>query len=145
MPINGFEADDLVICSYRLPSPLQPWVSGIHIGRVLAVLRQVRLYLASRPQRLAVVQALTCANRNGSSGKALRLTSYFRRSERCNGVLLESRTGISDCPICEWPDQLMTCDCSGCSNGAIAPIWLPVRLSRAQRRPGRLERPQLRT
>jgi hypothetical protein len=35
MPINGFEADDLVVCSYRLPSPVQPWVSGIHIGRVL--------------------------------------------------------------------------------------------------------------
>jgi hypothetical protein len=35
MLINGFQADDLVVCDYRLPSPLQPWVSGIHIGRVL--------------------------------------------------------------------------------------------------------------
>ncbi len=35
MPINGFEADDLVVCTYRLPRPLQPWVGGIHIGRVV--------------------------------------------------------------------------------------------------------------
>jgi hypothetical protein len=35
MPINGFDTDDLVVCSYRLPSPLQPWLGGIHIGRVL--------------------------------------------------------------------------------------------------------------
>ena len=40
--------------------------------RPLAVLRQVALHLASRPQRLAVVQALTCANSNGSSGKTAR-------------------------------------------------------------------------
>ena len=35
MPINGFEADDLVVCAYRLPSPIQPWVGGVHVGRVL--------------------------------------------------------------------------------------------------------------
>src|SRR6266487_2106860 len=48
----------------------------------------------SRSQRLAVVKALTWENRNGPSGKAVRVASYFRRSGRCNGVLLESRTGI---------------------------------------------------
>jgi hypothetical protein len=35
MPIHGFEADDLVVCAYRLPSRLQPWVGGVHVGRVL--------------------------------------------------------------------------------------------------------------
>ena len=35
MPINGYEADDLVVCAFRLPSPVQPWVGGVHIGRVL--------------------------------------------------------------------------------------------------------------
>ena len=35
MPIHGFEADDLVVCADRLPSPLQPWVGGVHVGRVL--------------------------------------------------------------------------------------------------------------
>lgn len=35
MAINGFDADDLVVCTYRLPSPLQPWVGSFHVGRVL--------------------------------------------------------------------------------------------------------------
>jgi hypothetical protein len=35
MPINGFEADDRVVCAFRLPSPIQPWVGGFHVGRVL--------------------------------------------------------------------------------------------------------------
>lgn len=35
MPINGFGPGDLVVCAFRLPSPTQPWVGGVHIGRVL--------------------------------------------------------------------------------------------------------------
>jgi hypothetical protein len=35
MPVNGFEAGDLVVCAFRLPSPTQPWVGGVHVGRVL--------------------------------------------------------------------------------------------------------------
>jgi hypothetical protein len=44
--------------------------------------------MASCSQRLAIGQTLTCANRNGSSAKAVRVASYFRRSGRYNGVLL---------------------------------------------------------
>jgi hypothetical protein len=52
------------------------------IGAVpLAVLRQVGPSLTSRSQRLAVVKALTWENRDGPSGKAVRASSYFRRSE----------------------------------------------------------------
>src|SRR6266540_2761882 len=47
-----------------------------------------RPYMASCSQRLAIGQTLTCANRNGSSAKAVRVASYFRRSGRYNGVLL---------------------------------------------------------
>jgi hypothetical protein len=37
----------------------------------LAVLREVGLHLASRSPRLAVVEVLTCTNRNGSQGRRL--------------------------------------------------------------------------
>jgi hypothetical protein len=53
-----------------------------------------------------------------------------RRAVREGRPELESRTGISDCPICELPGQLMTCGYSICSNGAINPSRIPVRLSR---------------
>ncbi len=35
MPVNGFEAGDLVVCAFRLPSPVQPWVGGVHVDQVL--------------------------------------------------------------------------------------------------------------
>ncbi len=46
-----------------------------------------------------------------------------QRALRCGQATtadrLESRTGISDCPIREWPDRLMTC---GCSDAAMAQL-----------------------
>jgi hypothetical protein len=32
--INGFEAGQLVVCTYRMPSALQPWIHRIYVGRV---------------------------------------------------------------------------------------------------------------
>ncbi len=34
MTINGFEAGQLVVCSYRMPSVLQPWIHDIYVGTV---------------------------------------------------------------------------------------------------------------
>ena len=62
-------------------------------GSVLAVLREVGSYLVSPSQRLAVVEALTCTKRNGSSRAAVRLACYLRRSGRSNEVLLVSCQG----------------------------------------------------
>jgi hypothetical protein len=33
--IHGFQAGTLVVCRYRLPSELQPWLHGVHIGEVV--------------------------------------------------------------------------------------------------------------
>lgn len=35
LAIYGFESGQLVVCKYRLPSELQPWVHRIHIGEVV--------------------------------------------------------------------------------------------------------------
>ena len=35
MAIHGFEAGQLVVCQYRLPSEVQPWIHGVHIGEVV--------------------------------------------------------------------------------------------------------------
>src|SRR5215204_5915119 len=59
-----------------------------HDSSPLAVLREVGLHLASPSPRLAVVDVLTCTNRNGSQGEAVGLASCFRRSGPSNGVLL---------------------------------------------------------
>jgi len=35
LAIHGFEAGQLVVCRYRLPSKLQPWLHDVHIGEVV--------------------------------------------------------------------------------------------------------------
>ena len=35
MAVHGFEAGQLVVCRYRLPSELQPWIHDVHIGEVV--------------------------------------------------------------------------------------------------------------
>jgi DNA-binding CsgD family transcriptional regulator/TolA-binding protein len=82
----------LTTLGWREPTVYPVWPNAIE---ALAVLRQVGSYMASRSQRLAIGQTLTCANRNGSSAKAVRAASYFRRSGRYNGVLLVT-TGEMD-------------------------------------------------
>jgi hypothetical protein len=34
MAIHGFEAGQLVVCTYRMPSVLQPWIHPIYVGVV---------------------------------------------------------------------------------------------------------------
>jgi hypothetical protein len=34
MAIDGFEAGQLVVCTYRMPSVLQPWIHPIYVGVV---------------------------------------------------------------------------------------------------------------
>jgi hypothetical protein len=34
MAVNGFEAGELVVCEYRMPSVLQPWIHPIYVGTV---------------------------------------------------------------------------------------------------------------
>jgi hypothetical protein len=34
LAVHGFEAGQLVVCRYRLPSELQPWIHDVHIGKV---------------------------------------------------------------------------------------------------------------
>src|SRR5215207_9813827 len=68
---------------------------GSFLERLLAVLREVGLHLASPSPRLAVVEVLTCTNRNGSQGEAVGLASCFRRSGPSNGVLLDDRLRTS--------------------------------------------------
>src|SRR6266581_8825099 len=33
--VHGFEAGQLVVCRYRLPGELQPWIHEVHIGEVV--------------------------------------------------------------------------------------------------------------
>jgi hypothetical protein len=35
LAIHGFEAGQLVVCRYRLPHEVQPWLHGVHIGEVV--------------------------------------------------------------------------------------------------------------
>jgi hypothetical protein len=35
LAIHEFEAGQLVVCQYRLPSKIQPWIHGVHIGEVV--------------------------------------------------------------------------------------------------------------
>jgi hypothetical protein len=35
LTVPGLEAGQLVVCRYRLPSELQPWIHGVHIGEVV--------------------------------------------------------------------------------------------------------------
>jgi hypothetical protein len=35
LAIHGFEAGQLVVCRYRLPSELQPWIHDVHVGEVV--------------------------------------------------------------------------------------------------------------
>jgi hypothetical protein len=35
LSVHGFEAGQLVICRYRLPSENQPWIHDVHIGEVV--------------------------------------------------------------------------------------------------------------
>lgn len=35
MAVHGFESGQLVVCRYRLPSKLQPWISEVHFGEVV--------------------------------------------------------------------------------------------------------------
>jgi hypothetical protein len=35
LAVHGFEAGQLVVCRYRLPSELQPWIHDVHIGEVV--------------------------------------------------------------------------------------------------------------
>jgi hypothetical protein len=35
LAIHGFEAGQLVVCQYRLPHEVQPWIHGVHIGEVV--------------------------------------------------------------------------------------------------------------
>jgi hypothetical protein len=34
MAINGFEAGELVVCDYRMPSVQQPWIHPIYVGAI---------------------------------------------------------------------------------------------------------------
>jgi hypothetical protein len=34
MAVNGFEDGELVVCTYRGPSVLQPWIHPIYVGQV---------------------------------------------------------------------------------------------------------------
>jgi hypothetical protein len=35
LAVHGFESGQLVVCGYRLPSELQPWIHDVHIGEVV--------------------------------------------------------------------------------------------------------------
>jgi hypothetical protein len=35
LTVHGLEAGQLVVCRYRLPSELQPWIHDVHIGEVV--------------------------------------------------------------------------------------------------------------
>jgi hypothetical protein len=35
LAVHGFEAGQLVVCRYRLPSKIQPWVNDVHVGEVV--------------------------------------------------------------------------------------------------------------
>jgi hypothetical protein len=35
LAVHGFETGQLVVCRYRLPSELQPWIHDVHIGEVV--------------------------------------------------------------------------------------------------------------
>jgi hypothetical protein len=71
---------------------------------------------------VAVRHAVPCCGHLRTAGRV--------RCHPGGGCGAESRTGICDCPMCEWSVRLMTCGCSGSSDGATTPIWLPVRRSR---------------
>jgi hypothetical protein len=35
LTVHGLESGQLVVCRYRLPSELQPWIHDVHIGEVV--------------------------------------------------------------------------------------------------------------
>jgi hypothetical protein len=37
LAIHGFEAAQFVVCRFRLPSELQPWIHDVHVGEVVEV------------------------------------------------------------------------------------------------------------
>jgi hypothetical protein len=51
LAIHGFEAGELVVCSYRMPSVLQPWIHPVYVGTVEEPSDDPRLWNASNSER----------------------------------------------------------------------------------------------